>query len=344
MYGIVFFAVIIGVNLAVDPANIVAGVESKIAGFIVQGYNVTNVGNLDERLLQKSIIKTDSSNYETIILGSSRIMLFGSVYYGPNSFNHGVSGATLEDFVALYQIYLENGKTLKKVIIGVDPWIFNKNNGQSRWLSLKKEYQKYHGIDSISLAESIFVYKYAQLLSITYFQESIKKLGKSFLSRVGGITTTYEKLNEELTRLSDGTISYGRSYREMTETVIESKAKEYINGKIYSIEDFAELSVDTKNDFKVFLSRLIQDGISLEIILAPYHPIVYDFIKNNAKYRLVLEVESYIKSLAKESGLELIGSYDPSHFNLDSGDFYDGMHINEKGAAKIMKYQKRKFL
>jgi hypothetical protein len=336
LYTIIFFTVIVTVNLVVDPANIVTGIESKVADLILQELNVTNITNLDERLLQKKIIQAESMENNAIVLGSSRIMLFGTKYLGQNSFNHGVSGATLEDFISLFQLYQQSRHMPQKIFLGIDPWIFNTNNGQSRWLSLKKEYQAYHGVIVDSVAEALPVFKYVQFFEITYFQESLKKIINNFPAKVGGLIVTHEKQNEELTRLSDGTISYGRAYREITLDQVDGKAKEYINDSLYSIEDFNEMSADLRMEFEKFIDRLLQEGISLELILIPYHPTVYEYIKSSSKYKIVMEVETYIKSLTNKYEFSVTGSYDPASLNMDSSYFYDGMHINEKGVEKII--------
>jgi hypothetical protein len=56
-------------------------------------------------------------------------------------FNHGVSGATIEDDIAILELYLENGPAPRTIIIDVDPWILNANNRQMSWMTLKGEYE-----------------------------------------------------------------------------------------------------------------------------------------------------------------------------------------------------------
>ena len=67
-------------------------------------------------------------------------MQIGKNSFSKHSLNLGVSGATVEDHVALLDLATTkfNPKTL---IIGTDPWIFNSASGQKRWQSLKTEYE-----------------------------------------------------------------------------------------------------------------------------------------------------------------------------------------------------------
>ena len=55
--------------------------------------------------------------------------------------NLGVSGASIEDHITLLEMSLQKFNP-ETVIIGLDPWLFNKFNYQGRWKSLKKEYRK----------------------------------------------------------------------------------------------------------------------------------------------------------------------------------------------------------
>jgi hypothetical protein len=166
IYCLFMLSLIFSVNIIVDPANIIHGIELKIAKYISEGYNVTNIQDIDERKLQKLIIQNLQYSPSIVILGSSRIMEIGKEYYGDDCFNNGVSGASIEDLVAIYQLYIENGHAnfIKKIVIGIDPWLFNRNNGQRRWESLSNEYYSFIG-EGIPLKNRIPLYKYSQLIS-----------------------------------------------------------------------------------------------------------------------------------------------------------------------------------
>src|SRR5690606_22220124 len=103
---------------------------------ILVGNNVTNIENYDERTLQRNIINNHHICPQVLVLGSSRTMLINSrEFIGKTFFNNSVSGASIEDIVAIYQMY-DNRKCYPgKIILALDPWILNVNNGQNRWKS-----------------------------------------------------------------------------------------------------------------------------------------------------------------------------------------------------------------
>jgi len=124
-------------NYTADPANIFhENYVESITNIILDRKNAAlTTANFDERLLQEKIITSKKNNYEIVCLGSSRsLQIDSSLFQDKSFFNHSVSGSSIEDFVAIYEILIENNKLPKSIILGIDPWIFNKNNGQERWL------------------------------------------------------------------------------------------------------------------------------------------------------------------------------------------------------------------
>ena len=68
-----FLAVVLGINLAVDPANIL---NRKYAGdaaaIMTEGHNVTNLQNMDDRQLMREYASLRTEPVEVLVLGSSR--------------------------------------------------------------------------------------------------------------------------------------------------------------------------------------------------------------------------------------------------------------------------------
>lgn len=327
---------IFSINITIDPANIISGVELNIAKYLVEGLNVKNIPNVDERMLQKHVILNLKKCPKTIILGSSRIMLVGENFYDTNSLNNGVSGASIEDLIAIYQLYIQKGCSLDKVVIGVDPWLFNENNGQSRWTSLKNEYNGFSKTNNRNLFENLSFFKYSQLLSISYFQASLKKLYQNIKSEKTNIEPTKNKINSTFTRLIDGTISYDLQYRTVTAKDLDNRIKSYITGDLYSIEKYNNLSKDKILEFESFIKKIKEQNIAIEFLLMPYPSIVYDYIESNHKYINVIKTEEYIKKYSRDNNIIVKGSYDPKMFKLNANDFYDGMHLTPCGIAKVL--------
>jgi hypothetical protein len=343
LYFIPIPILIVTINYIVDPSNLFNNkYEKGIADYLAKGYNVTNVVNYDERLLQKYFIEKMKEPPSEIVLGSSQIMIIGSMYSTEASLiNNGVSGASLEDYLAIYQLYETKGFKIKKVLIGLSPWLLNDNHAQSRWKSLADEYYSFvtHKLKiktKKNFKTSLYNFsKYNQLLSSSYFKTSLEYLFKDIDKEY---KPTRSIINNGFTRLIDGSIFYDKLYRSVSFDEIENKSKSTIlTNPIYSLGNYTNLSENYKTLFTAFVEYLQKQNIEVEFFIPPYHPIVYDYFSKNEYYRIVFKTEIYFKDFALNHKIKLFGSYDPSKYSLDNSFFFDGLHCNEKAIEKIFK-------
>lgn len=300
---------------------------------IIKGQNVTNAINYDERLFQKEIISSFRCNPDVVVIGSSKTMLISSEQF-PNSkfFNNSVSGASIEDIVSIYQVYKHNNKLPKKIIIGIDPWTFNEENGQTRWKSLEPYYNQFKNTKNKSVRK-MWYFKYKELLSLSYFQSSIKNLPK-VIRGDSEPKATNRKNNKLSTKLVDGSKVYGEADREASMSEINRKIASYLKIKMYSIENFGSISTKAWDDFEKLIYDMKSNNVVIEIFLSPYAPIVYDRIKND--YPMVLKTEEMIKKFSIKNNIKLYGSFNPTLLGMDETFFYDGTHSKESGIKKIL--------
>jgi hypothetical protein len=78
-------------------------------------------------------------------------------------------------------------------------------------------------------------------------------------------------------------------------------------------------------------------GIKVIIFLTSYHPIAYNFFKNNTKYQTVIDVENKIRTWSKDNMIPIIGSYDPTICGYDNSDFYDANHLRKNSIERYLK-------
>jgi len=306
--------------------------EIKMADIISNNKYVTNIVNFDERLLQKELISNKSILPDIVVIGSSRSMLINSDYFPDVSFfNNSVSGASIEDIASIYQLYKDYHKLPKKIIIGIDPWTFNDNNGQKRWQSISYYFYRFQNIIN---RDNFKTFKYKELFSLSYFQSSIKFLPRLIHQNIDPQPTTV-KYNITATRLTDGSLVYEKSYREVSENGIKNRIKSYLTDKIYSIENFNTISSKIWIVFDKLIDDMRENNIEIELFLAPYAPLVYRKIE--AKYPMVLKTEEVIRDFAKINKIKLYGSFNPFKLGMDESYFYDGMHCKETGINIIMK-------
>jgi hypothetical protein len=329
-------------NYLVDPAHIFNDdYEKGMVEIIKDGNNIANIGNYDERLFQKIYIEQLKKPNGLIVIGSSRSMQIREELFNDSFFNNSVSGSTLEDYIAITQLYVENNKLPPKIILCVDPWIFNKNHGQERWETLKEYYQKFlkhNNLDDESIIEkslpnNLFENNIAELFSIKYFQESIRFI--LTFSFNDDYFSTKKKALPFNVKLNDGSLVYKSNFRNAGINEINNKAKNYIYGNIYSIEKFSSINERYRDQFEALINFYGSKNVDVVLLLSPYHPIVYNYITKNKEYRMVKKVEGYLNEFANKSNVEIFGSYNPKKLDLNSDSFYDGMHPKEEVMEKL---------
>ena len=325
---------IMGINYFTDPANIFKNdlYETIVHTLLIKGNNVTNVPNLDERLLQKLYIENLNTCPDEIILGASRIMQIGraSNTQKINCINNGVSGASLEDILSIYYLYEKNGCRIKKITIGLEPYYLNDNNEQDRWKALEPEFVECYNLlfdQKKDYKKPFFENKYKELLSFSYFKSSLEYLKSGNNKQIHPTENPY---NKKMTRLTDGTIIYDDETRNITPDEITKKVKaEIIRQPIYSMQDFHELSVYYKALLSSFVEHAIQNNIEIEFVFVPVHPLLFEYLQNEPKYKMFFDAEKFYQEIAAEKQIKIIGSFNPHNYNLKNSDFYDGFHSKE---------------
>ena len=345
----ILFSVVF-MNYFVDPANLFRGTpyEQSIAKLLLQGQNVANISNYDERLLQKFYIQGLTQKKDIIVLGSSRSMQISTdMFPGKTLFNNSVSGASVEDFISIYEMYSQKNLQPSIVIIGLDPWLLNRNNGQTRWKSLISEYQA--GIKRLGFPLEMADYfrlnniipdKYFELISLSYFQESVRYGVKFFLDiNVQGEQAQFYSTNETSAdvpiKLSDGSYSYAKSFSSLSTSEVRKLAISYVGDTVYSLESFNELDNNLALKLESFIGFLQNNGVDVILFLPPYHPATYELLISSDKYKIIVEAQQYFSSLAKSRHIVILGSYNPYDVICDESEFYDGMHTKKSCIEKI---------
>ena len=328
---------LIVINILIDPSHqLNYSYEKKMAENLSAGTYI-EIYNFDERIMQKYYICAQKQAKNTVILGSSRTMQIGEkVLMQENVFNSSVSGATLEDYIAIYQLYKDNDIFPNNIIIGVDPWIFNKNNSELRWKSIREYYYIFfENKEDISVNKTFDYEKLKLYISFSYFQESVDK-----------IFDGNKEQNEGNIKLPDGSIIYNSTFSEANVVEINERAEAYILAdNLNGLSNFFDIDFDYIRIFEKFVQDMRQDGVNISFFLAPYHPTVYKYISDEEKYSNVLEVEDYLRNFADKNNIEILGSYNPDNpiqgYKISEDGFYDGLHPKQSSIEIIFQNKTR---
>lgn len=329
---------IIVVNLVVDPTQMLRSeYERVMAKELLSDKNVVVLSKFNDRVLEIDYIERLTQKKDIVVLGSSRTMsLRDELFPGSTFFNSSVSGASIEDYVSMYSLYKNRGLLPNTIIMGIDPWLFNKNNELTSWLTLSDQYQASFlkpdlGLGTrLSISYRILYQKVMSLISPLYFQQSLYYVFSH--TKLGSyITTTSRFSNLGRVIASDGSMEYEPSVRERSASEIKREAELFISsGKIYSLEHYYGMDHELIKTFEKLIATLQQQHIRIIFILVPYNPIAYTYLINHPEYRIIQDVQRYVIDFAKTNSIPVIGSYNPSDLSLTSNDFYDGMHARSE--------------
>jgi len=327
---IVLIMIVVNYLVGYGPArfNYSAHLEN-ISRIMVSGKNIGNsfVLKLDQRILNRCLINGFSGKKQVVVLGSSRTREVNYTdFSGYSFFNNSMDSASLEDDITTYWMYRKRNILPNVIIIGLDPWLLNKNIDADEYKILGEEYSE--------AAEYIFkdvkkrrvripgfyIINYLQaVLSPTSFQVSYYKarLSKSELM----VTEEFET-NDWLIR-SDGSQNWPKSLKKRSAAEVEINVKKDMSFFEKPLKKYYFLE---KQRFEEFVGVIQDDKVKVIFYLMPFHPTTYNLLLKSEKFRIVADAEVYFREYSLKYGIELYGSYDPKVNGIAENDFYDCVH------------------
>ncbi len=340
--------VLIGVNYFVDPSHLFSKgrYEAGLAQLLRSGYNVANVSNYNERLVQKYYISSLALPNETVVLGSSRSMQIGADLFGGKSFfNNSVSDATLEDYLAIYEMYHRRNLKPALLILELDPWLFRvgRTPNPVYWLSIKDDYERLAcraGLPDKKEAQAWLYAKaiglrYSTLISPSYFQVAIHQIfrtlknGEKFC-----YVPTGQTLDHYAMRLKDGSLRYGQAMRVASVSSVRAAAE---TEAFQYQPDVPAMSETAQTKFEKFVKVAKHDGVRVIFFLPPFHPDYYGHLRQSGLLGEFSKAEDYYRRLALEDGIVVLGSFDPQKCSCGEEDFYDALHPKPSAVIKIFR-------
>jgi peptidoglycan/LPS O-acetylase OafA/YrhL len=279
--------------------------------------------DMNERTFIKSRIEYETLRPGAIVLGSSRTMQIGKHVYPGEILNLCVSGASIEDDVAIGSSALRKFNP-DTILIAADPWLFNANSGQHRWKSLRSEYY-------LALSD----------LGITAPGTTSSGTATSPRDAASAASKFYRSVNRAKVRAEDDSPSVRDKIRRDGSLVYNlfrsGKSPSEVERNAISSVSYAMSSYVYSKDAQYVLEKFISASSKhhkVVLVLAPYHPKLFEFMKNHR--REFLDIEKQFRDLSYRLGVHIVGSYDPSRVGCKSEEFYDGMHPKDSCMKKVL--------
>lgn len=335
----VFASIVVGVNYFLDASEVITpGSYSEMAKLALSGNIVATPLNYNERLYQVAIIKEMKSIPNTIVIGCSRGMFLGEEITGyENLYNNCVSGACIEDYHAILGLYDQKFSELpQRIVIETSPWIFYKNNPESRWKeqdiyasSARDFYKLLNGKDLMS--RRVYENPY---LSIPYFRYNVMALtryGRAVFRKTPKISTD----TSEAADYPDGSIRYAAHVENESEERLRT-VKNTRGAVMYQNSNkMTELDTGKIGDYENMVNFLLAHNIEVVIFMQPFSVTQCHYSFDEGLNAVFLEAEKYLRELGAKRNIKVIGGFDARSFGLSDERFIDFMHLDKKGTKIV---------
>jgi hypothetical protein len=289
----------------------------KISEYLVKGENVIFYDEFvdDRRLVDLVIFKNRNRRFNNLIIGSSRIMKFGSHTGFENSLNLGVSGATLEDLEIILNNVFKNNITYDRIIVDFNPW-YLQDNVDTRF----KNFYFYSRL--LRTLKSILTFNHD-------FSEFIVSINLLFNSNSAFLVTSKIANYDHFIKFSDGSIFEKPLSPEKKEYFVQRFLKHY-----YLMSNFYKIDINRLNRFVKLLKLNNRVNVKVIVNITPFHPAFINRNRNDLRVKNILKSQILLKKLISDK-IVVFGDFNPISINLNSSDFRDGFHLTEEGIIKI---------
>jgi hypothetical protein len=77
-------------------------------------------------------------------------------------------------------------------------------------------------------------------------------------------------------------------------------------------------------------------GTSVVLLLPPYHPLHYAYVREHDGDGSLDKIEATIRDIGRETGAAVLGSYDPAKVHCSETEFWDGMHARKSCLIRLL--------
>ena len=292
------------------------GWEYKLARQLSEN-NFIYFENSDERRFIEGRLLYPLEPVDSIVVGSSRVMQINSSIIGENIQNFAVSGASVEDDIA-FGLEAFAKLNYQNIYISADPWLINQYDGQYSYQSVSELLDYWMHLMHMNLPPTQFL------------DSKLRDLVDQSNNNVFASLRNSLVINEEYMLPTDGE---EEAYAKKAYDGFHIYNVEYVNrpnmelgfaGLLnYSMTEF-EYDSESIENLENLVSYLQENGVTVNLILSPYHPQLYQMMSTQKP--IFLEIENWYRGFADRNSIRIIGSYNGNAVGCTDDEFYDGMH------------------
>ena len=354
LFCIPLLAFMVYTSYHVDPAGLFHGEQfaRDAVNILLEGeYAVSNYDSLEyyTRDINEALIM-NSDAFDTIVIGSSRSMQIDAGMAGEHYrfFNLSAVGGDYQDLFGTFYICAREGKMPGRVILCLDPWMFNMSIVDARsnrdWYLAFVKGELGFEIDYDLPDPSA---RWEALLDVSYFQSSVayyrRDAGNDLIPHAVAIEDAYRQ--DSTIKMPDGTVVYEEAFRNKPVADVVAELEIHTQSDLFfafRVQNYPEPDAELRRQFEAYIDYMQSRGVEVIFYLPPYAPPIYDVLyENRENYSGVFLTEEYLRELAAEKGIAVYGTYNPHELDLTVADFYDGLHLRPDATLRFFHLEQR---
>lgn len=333
-------------NIAQDVDGHLTGrhsTEERMARALADGKVIAMQGDYNDRYLHHYLIRNRARTPEVIAMGSSRSMKISSqAFPGKRFFNHSVTSSKLVDYIGLVATYAHGGNLPGTIVIGVDPWVFNRNatvRPQTRIFA--EEIQYFLASSPHPQIEQVlpsFPWRFHDLFSIKLAMDGYRhRSGMKSDVACGWLDIRDDERTVCNLRRPDGSVRFATSVDEMPYAERLESIRQALSAqkRMYQFNGYDRLDPAYQAAFVSFLQVLKSRNLQPVLFLSPYHPLVQAYYSDLLDWRLTMEAEAFVRKIGAQLNIPVVGSYSAMTAGCAAHEFTDPIHPTSECVSRI---------
>ena len=327
----------------IDPARLLPWPDDEraIARALLAGHYVTDVVNFNDRAIEQLLAEGRTRAPDVLAIGSSRIQaLPASAFPGVVFVNAGVSGAGLDDMLAVYALYDTTTRRPRRVVLNLDPWSTDRDDDAPAWGRIASAHSAMRrrlgdAEPPWRTGSAVRMSALRRLAAPEYFRLAVLSFRKYGSSGIRFVVTDRAQ-NDEKTKAPDGTLVWSRIPPEKTEQLASDYVRRMRRGTApYDGRHTAELP-ERARLLEQFIRYLRAQGIQVDLLLVPFHPVVFAEFARRPLNPLV-DAAARAREIARHTGASVVGDYDPNPASATAADFFDESHMRPEALVRLFR-------
>ena len=284
----------------------------------VRAFNQNNLVLKDEmcedrRAVYQNIVLHKNQHFNTVFIGSSRIMQLGKYTGINNALNLGMSGANFNDIEYVYRFVKANNIHYDTLVFDINPWTVCP--------SIENRQIQFNNYEIFKLfLKDVFTFNYSK----KDIQYALTTKENTF--RIANFSDVENPDN--FIKFRDGSIKQITLGPNKRRGRISTFCQDlYLLKKFYFIDSV--LFNKTKN--------LIESEMSnscVYLIMSPFHPSLFDKRKSDIRVKNLDVLENKTRHEFNDK-IHIIGSFNPNNLNFNDSNFVDGFHLIEQSIGRL---------